>query len=192
MVQRLTSVSANILEALRLEGTPALCREIVDLALLSRRLVDDFATFARERQQSLAFEAAGDCRVLADPQKVELVLVNLLQNAIKFTPDGGHVRVCVAASADGVQLVVEDDGIGIEAAEQERVFEAFYTASDVWQHSSGTGSFSHLARGPGLGLAIARGYVEALGGRIRVESAGPGRGSRFVVVWPGVSAPPAL
>jgi signal transduction histidine kinase len=111
-----------------------------------------------------------------------MVIANLLQNAIKFTPDGGAIQVRLVPLQDAVQITVTDNGIGIAPDELDRVFDRFYTTKDSLHHGSGTYKFQ--ARGAGLGLAIAKGYVEAHGGRIWAESAGPGLGSRFHVVLP--------
>ena len=120
--------------------------------------------------------------VQADPDRLRLVLANLVQNAIKFSPDGAEVRVRVSAVEGGVEVAVEDDGIGLDPGELGRVFEEFYTGPDSLHHKSGNYQFE--ARGAGLGLAIARGHVEAHGGRVWAESAGRGKGSQFHVVLP--------
>lgn len=114
-------------------------------------------------------------RLIGDPGFLRQIAYNLVCNAIRFT-DSGHVRVTVRTEArdDGrvaFTLVVEDSGPGIPEEEHERIFEAFTQAHDT--------SLSHRI-GTGLGLAIARRLVEAMGGRIELESA-PGKGSRFKV-----------
>jgi signal transduction histidine kinase len=117
----------------------------------------------------------------------------VVSNSIKFTPDGGRItirgRVLGAQGAVGtdfVELVVADTGIGIAKEEQERIFEKFYRVGDVQHHSSGEYKFK--GAGPGLGLPIARGIIEAHGGRIWVESEGYDEarcpGSEFHIVLP--------
>jgi signal transduction histidine kinase len=108
-----------------------------------------------------------------------MALANLLDNALKFTPAGGQVRVSgerAAGSgeraAGSVQIVVEDTGIGVLPADAPRIFDRFYRGAN-----SGNG-------GSGLGLAIVQGIIQAHGGAVRVESK-PGQGSRFVVELPG-------
>ena len=116
--------------------------------------------------------------VEADPGKVEQVLVNLLDNAIKFTPEGGQIRLeAEAAEGSGrgtMQVRVSDTGIGIPAEHLEKVFEKFYRV-DM--------SSTRGARGTGLGLAICKAIVEGHGGRIWAESV-PGQGSRFTFSLP--------
>ena len=110
--------------------------------------------------------------VLADATRIQQVMVNLLHNAIKFTPEGGQVKVCAKAQDQTVLFSVCDTGIGISQADLPRIFERFYKV-DRSRASSGTG----------LGLAIARHLVEAHGGRIWAESE-VGRGSRFYFTIP--------
>ena len=100
---------------------------------------------------------------------------HVVMNAIKFTPDGGSILIsgCVvddASSQPRVQVSVRDSGIGIDPQNQELVFEKFYQTGEVMMHSSGKTKFK--GGGPGLGLAIARGIVNAHGGRIWIESPG--------------------
>ena len=101
--------------------------------------------------------------------------VTLLMNA-------GRIVVILGTGEDEVRVDVVDEGIGIDLHELPLVFEKFYAGADPTHHSSGRYQFK--ARGPGLGLAIAKGYVEAHGGRIWAESKGSGRGSAFHVVLP--------
>ncbi|MHB1130961.1 MAG: sensor histidine kinase [Chloroflexota bacterium] len=111
--------------------------------------------------------------VLADRERVGQVLVNLVHNAIKFTPPGGSVSLAADISASTVTISVADTGVGIAPDDLPRIFERFYKA-DRARASGGTG----------LGLAIAKHLVRAHGGSIWAESAGPGRGSRFAFTLP--------
>ena len=115
-----------------------------------------------------------------DAEKLGRVLRNLLGNAQKYGREGGTVRITLERHADEVCLAVTDDGPGVPAAEQERIFERFYRARDA---SSGSPSAGPM--GTGLGLAIARGLVELHGGRLWVEST-PGSGSTFRIRLPTV------
>ena len=133
----------------------------------------------RERAQrggvALRLEADPELRSIeGDERKLKQVVLNLLSNAVRFTPRGGAVGV-VAKRVDGaVEIAVTDTGVGIAAADQEAIFEAFRQAgSDVIRKREGTG----------LGLALVRRFVELHGGTIRVRSA-PGRGSTFTVTLP--------
>lgn len=111
-------------------------------------------------------------RMLADANRIQGVIVNLLHNAIKFTPSGGQVLVQASRQEQAIRFLVQDTGIGIPAEEQPRIFERFYKI-DRARSASGTG----------LGLAIARHLVEAHGGRIWVEST-EGQGSSFFFTIP--------
>ncbi|HEU0113453.1 MAG TPA: ATP-binding protein, partial [Thermomicrobiales bacterium] len=110
--------------------------------------------------------------MLADPGRIEQVLLNLIHNAIKFTPPGGTIFVAAAVVEATIELSVADDGIGIAAADLPRLFERFYKV-DRARHAGGTG----------LGLAIAKHIVETHGGSIRADSA-PGHGATFTVSLP--------
>jgi PAS domain S-box-containing protein len=113
--------------------------------------------------------------VAVDPIKLRRVLLNLVDNAIKYSPEGGSVVVRVLAGDDGrVRLQVHDEGLGIPRAEQERIFEKFYRADPLLARGVG---------GTGLGLYICRELVQRMGGEIDVESE-PGKGSTFTVELP--------
>jgi histidine kinase len=114
-------------------------------------------------------------RVLVDADRVMQVLLNLLGNALQYTPAGGQVRVEAARRGEGVQVSVSDTGIGISPEHLSQVFERFYRVDK---------SRSRVGGGSGLGLTIARHIVEAHSGRIWAESAGTGCGSRFSFTLP--------
>jgi signal transduction histidine kinase len=154
----------------------------VELRGLAGEVMAELEPFVAQRRQTLLLEAPEAVHVPAQRDKLEYVLVGLLQNAVKFTGDEGEVRLSIAREADSVRITVADTGIGIEPADLERIFESFFTSTDTLHHRSG--HFQFGARGAGLGLAIARRYVEAHGGRIWAESEGRGQGSRFQVVLP--------
>lgn len=111
----------------------------------------------------------------ADPSLVQKALYHVCVNAIKYTPDGGDIIISSSAvdmenGEAGAQINVKDSGIGLDAEHHELIFEKFYQVGDVAVHSSGKTSFK--GGGPGLGLAIARGMINAHGGKIWVESSG--------------------
>jgi signal transduction histidine kinase len=122
---------------------------------------------------------AGDLRVQADDKLLRFILGNLLSNALKYSPDGGEVRLALHATAQALALSVADPGIGIPPEDLPRLFEPFHRGRNV-----GT------LPGTGLGLAIVRKAVDLHGGHIEVDST-PGAGTRFVVTlprhgaWPG-------
>lgn len=167
-----------------------LTRELVDMSALMRVLADEVQVFVERRGQHLDVEAADDLPLLsADRGKLGVALRALLENAIKFTPDGGTITLRAIEAEQGLRVSVHDDGVGIEARELQHVFERFYAGADPDYHSSGRYEFR--ARGVGLGLAIAKGYVEAHGGRLWAESAGSNQGSTFHVWLPRAPQPDA-
>jgi signal transduction histidine kinase/CheY-like chemotaxis protein len=168
---------------------------VSDLLDVSRIIADKTSlTYSRVRVDTLAESAVESARPAAeakaitlealiayrgwwllDPERIRQVLANLLSNAIKFTPAGGRVRVQLTGGADGIGLVVHDTGAGITGEALPYIFERFRQAD------SGEG---RRQGGLGLGLAIARHFVELHGGAIRAESAGPGQGATFTVLLP--------
>jgi signal transduction histidine kinase len=145
-------------------------------------MVTDAVTFVRARatQRHIALSEELDPRlgeIDADQRKLRQVLVNLLANAVKFTPDGGHVSVRATLENDEVSIAVSDTGSGIAANEMERIFKEFGQAASARGHE-----------GTGLGLVLAKRIIELHGGRIWAESA-PGRGSTFTFVLPVGSRP---
>jgi signal transduction histidine kinase len=140
------------------------------------------ATQPQAAQKQLVVEAELPVRVTvtADPARLEQVVANLLDNAIKFTPAGGRIRVSLGTVRSGARLAVADDGPGIAPEALPHVFERYWQAQ----------SAPRPGRGAGLGLAIAKQLVELHGGSIDVESAGLGKGATFVVTLPAqVDAP---
>ncbi len=127
---------------------------------------------ARSRHVTLAAEVEDDVTARFAPEKVERVLMNLLTNALRHTPSDGAVAIRVEPCAGEVRVAVEDTGEGLDAEAQERMFERF------WR-----GDQARSARGAGLGLAIARGLVEAHGGRIWAEDR-EGGGARVCFTLP--------
>lgn len=139
---------------------------------------------AEEAEVELSAECEEDCVVSADHSRLRQILVNLLINAVKYTPPGGSVKLSAADSPDGgVLFTVEDSGRGMEPEAAKRIFERFYQIQDKGKPN----------RGLGLGLNIVEGLVKLHKGRIWVEST-PGKGSRFFVFLPEerVSVPSSL
>jgi PAS domain S-box-containing protein len=123
---------------------------------------------------SLRLARNGTQRIVCDENKLRQVLTNLIDNAVKYSPDGGRVEVRLAAEDGECLIQVADEGLGIPSSELERIFEKFYRLDP--QQTRGVG-------GSGLGLYICRELVERMNGRIEVDSE-PGRGSRFTVALP--------
>jgi len=146
-----------------------------DLGSLASEVIADLDPRAREKTLTVTLEAASPLPpVTGDPARLKQVLMNLVGNAVKYTPAGGHVRVRIAPADSRLVATVQDDGIGISPRDQKQLFQKFYRVrSEQTAHIEGTG----------LGLAIARSIVERHGGRIWVESE-LGRGSTFAFSLP--------
>ena len=115
-------------------------------------------------------------RARVDAGRIEQVVWNLISNAVKFTPTGGRVEVALRRDAEGAEIRVADNGIGIEAAHLQRIFERFTQVEGGLVRASG---------GLGLGLTIARQLVTLHGGTIEAESGGRNKGATFTVRLPG-------
>jgi len=147
----------------------------VDLAALASGTVDHLILLAAEKKISLSCEASRPVLVEGDRIRLNQVVVNLLDNAIKFTPEGGTVKLRVCVVNNRALLEVADNGIGIEPEALPRVFDRFSRLDP-----------SRLHQGPlraGLGLSIVRSICNAHGGEVTVEST-PGKGTCFRVELP--------
>jgi two-component system phosphate regulon sensor histidine kinase PhoR len=171
----LVQMVEELLDLSRIEsGGPLLMLDEVDLGRLTVASVERLRLFAERQGVDLRTEVPESVpAVRGNEDRLGQVLVNLLHNAVKFSPDGGDVVVRVAVTAEDVIVSVQDHGVGVPKADQARVFERFYKADKARRRGGGTG----------LGLAIARHVVEAHGGRIRLESE-EGRGSTFSFALP--------
>jgi signal transduction histidine kinase len=170
---RLASLVDRLLALSRAESTQApLSRDPVDLRHLADDVAADLGVLAEEKGQAIAVEGTVRPEVLADRDVLRQALINLVDNAIKFTPAGGRILLRVAETARVVVLDVVDSGPGVPEELRERIFDRFYRVD------GGNGT-----NGAGLGLAIARGAVEANGGRLTLESTGAA-GSTFRMAIP--------
>ena len=173
----------DILDLTRME-TDKLELELSEIQLpelLSRSL-----TILKEKSSKhnirLAYEEKEiPSRIIADERKLKQILYNILANAVKFTPDGGNVRL-MSESFDGlVQISVEDSGIGIKKEDLQRIFDPFEQADN---------SLTRRFQGTGVGLSLAKSMVELHGGKIWAESEGEGKGARFCLLIP--TTPPNM
>ena len=175
----LVQMVGELLDLARIEGGIAIRRDDdVDLGRLAEASVERLRLFAERGGIALVVDAgAGVPHVRGDEARLGQVLVNLVHNAVKFSSDGGEVRITVRSTGEDVTVAVEDHGIGISKADRPRVFERFYKVDRARVRGGGTG----------LGLAIARHVIAGHGGRIGVESE-EGKGSTFWFTIP-VTAP---
>jgi signal transduction histidine kinase len=171
-VEALTTLIDDLFELSRIEaGEISWTMERIELRQLIGDTVAAMRVPAEARGVLLAAELPAD-EVLAraNAEKVQRVLLNLIQNAIRHTPADGSVTVRARSDSGGVEVEVADDGEGISSADGERVFEAFYRGDEARSED-----------GAGLGLAISRAIVEAHGGRIWLESGAPGTRVHFTL-----------
>jgi len=169
LIQELQQLSLAEAGKLRLD------REWIDINLLLREVVDIFSVEAEEKQIGLSELDALACEVYCDPSRMKQTLINLIGNAIRYTPEGGKVEIRQTTEQDGhIQIEVADTGPGIAADKLPYIFHRFYRADDSRSRSAG---------GTGLGLAIAKQFVEAHGGTLNVASE-VGRGTLFVLRLP--------
>jgi PAS domain S-box-containing protein len=174
--RRLERIVTDMLSVAEIEtGSLSIDRGEVRLDALLQELRADYDEQARSRNITLAFDLPPKLPVIdGDRDKLTLALHNLIGNALKYTPEGGEVRVIVADDESGLSISIEDNGIGIHADERDRIFDRFYRVSDP--------RVSRIA-GTGLGLALAREVVRLHGGDISVQSE-PERGSTFRLTLP--------
>jgi two-component system phosphate regulon sensor histidine kinase PhoR len=172
----LTQMINELLDLTRIEsGTAQLLLDDVDLALLSRMTVDRLRLFAERQNMRIDLELPDRVSpVRGDEARLGQVLVNLLHNAVKFSPNGGAVVVGVREDVGEVRVWVRDPGVGVPRADLARIFERFYKVDRARVRDRG---------GTGLGLSIARHVIEAHGGRIWAESE-EGSGSTFIFTVP--------
>jgi signal transduction histidine kinase len=174
-VDRLTALVGQLLEQARAEsGQLQLALRDVDLEEVARPIVASFEQQASNKGVSLELAALRPVRVEADPDRLSQVFVNLIDNALRHTADGGRIRVEIDARDSDAVLRVRDTGEGIPYRDLPHIFERFYVVDR--SRNRGTG-------GAGLGLAIVKGIVDAHGGAISAESM-LGRGTAFTIRLP--------
>jgi two-component system phosphate regulon sensor histidine kinase PhoR len=178
--ERLSRLLDDLLELSRLEaGARPMRKDVFALGPIVSRALDLVRPKASSRQVTLSVEMAEEPEILGDSEALEQILVNLLDNAVKYTPKGGTVVLRTQRSKlDRWRVAVEDSGIGIEPTHLGRVFERFYRVDAGRSREMG---------GTGLGLAIVKHLSQAMGGRVGVSSE-LGTGSTFWVEMPAASA----
>lgn len=156
-------------------GSVVLVRETVDLRALAVETAEELRATAQGRDVSIRVEGPEGITIEGDRRRLGQILRNLLDNAVKFSPPGGTVRIAVDQTDSRPSVVVEDDGPGIPAAEQDRIFQRFYQVDR---------SRSKVRPGTGLGLAIVKHLAQLHGAEVTVSSE-PGSGSAFRVTFRG-------
>jgi len=181
---RLISLVNDLLDVSRLEnGRIQVHAETIDLHELTESVVGDVSTLVRQKEHDLQVEVdAARPTVVADSQLLRQVVLNLVSNAIKYTPAGGRLRIRIGQHEGALRWEIEDSGIGIPKASRAGLFEKFFRAENAQTIDT---------EGTGLGLYLVRLIVERLGGRIACESE-EGRGSTFRFVLPSATAPEVL
>lgn len=145
----------------------------LDLSEMVRDVTDLFSPVAEGKHINLTARATDPLLICADARKLQRILSNLMDNAIKYTPDGGSVTISSSATDEEACIVVEDTGLGIADTDLDHIFDRFYRAEK-----------SRSEPGSGLGLSLARAFVMAHGGTIKVKSSIE-KGSQFIVTLPG-------
>src|SRR5581483_4321409 len=176
---RLHSMVLDLLDLSRLEaGGVRLEMRPVRVDEMARQCVQEHAMAARERSLRLEQRVEpGLPAISGDLKWLRHALDNLIANAIKFTPSGGRVTVCVTLSGPNVRFMVEDTGIGIGPEDRDRIFDRFYRASN---------RAAADAPGTGLGLALVKFIADKHGGRVSLDSE-LGKGSRFYLDFPALA-----
>ena len=185
---RLNQVVGDILNVSLIDANKLdLSKGPVFIKSLITQALEDIERIGSDRDLTFEVTGADDLPlIIGDSKRLYQALWNVITNAVKYTPDGGMVRIEARRIEDTVQIAVQDSGIGIEPEDHERIFDRFYISHDTALHRSSKIAFK--GGGLGVGLAVARGIVEGHGGRIWVESEGHDEeqlpGSTFHILLP--------
>ncbi|MBR2661822.1 MAG: HAMP domain-containing protein [Clostridia bacterium] len=179
-IDRLTGIVTDLLVLTRMDNREEMKRESVNMSELTLETIHLLTPAAEQRRQTLAEDVRQDIVLYGDRSKLGQILYNLTDNAIKYTPEEGTIRVSLKQEDGRIIWRVKDNGIGIPKDDQEHIFERFYRVDKARGRETG---------GTGLGLSIVRQMVKMHGGTISVYSE-PGQGSEFVVIFPQEGAAP--
>lgn len=169
---RMDSLIRDMLRLARLDGNVAAKQELIAVPALVERVVEEARALSKDRH---VFEVSVDeSLLLGDESDVQSIFTNLVSNAVRYTPEGGLIRVVWEAESSGAKFVVSDSGIGIAAQDMPRLTERFYRIDAGRSRATG---------GTGLGLAITKHALERHDGRLEIESQ-PGQGSTFTCHFP--------
>jgi signal transduction histidine kinase len=176
LTERVETLISNWLEVKKLEGEESRpVRKEIKLQPLLRQILQDLEPQITAKRHGVSVEKATCPIIRTDPELLTSVLIDLLANAIHYTPPGGEIALRVREHDGTVRIEIQDNGIGIAPEEQARIFEAFYRTSVAERMEE---------RGSGLGLYITKRRVEKLGGSVCVHSQGKDKGSTFSVELP--------
>lgn len=171
-VKQLTSLVNDLLDVSRItRGDIDLKKREIDLATVAREAVEAVRATLSERRQELTVVESSPVPLDADPIRVKQIVVNLLSNSTRYTPEDGHVRLEIARDGEEAVLRLTDDGCGIEPSRLEDIFEPFARGE-------------RAGEGLGIGLSLARSLAELHGGTLQAASDGPDRGSTFTLRLP--------
>jgi signal transduction histidine kinase len=149
-------------------------RKPVDLVALLEEVLNQLGPMAREKSVNLVLGEIEPMEVPGDLVHLRRLLLNLVDNAVKYSRPGGEVKVSIGRTDEWAELIVADTGTGIPADERQKIFQRFYRSPEARGSSQG---------GSGLGLAIVKSIAEAHGGKVELESE-PGKGSAFKIRLP--------
>lgn len=175
-VDRMTRLVADLLTLSKLDhGKDVLKTETIDVYPFIERIVEKMKINAENNNISLSFSKTTELpEIVGDRDQLERVIINIVSNSIKYTPEGGRVEVFAGSLYNDVYIKVKDTGIGIPKKDLDRIFERFYRVDKARTRKAG---------GTGLGLAIAKEIVDAHGGRIKISSE-PNEGTEVMVTLP--------
>ncbi|MDP8984791.1 MAG: PAS domain-containing protein [Pseudomonadota bacterium] len=176
-VAHMSSLLDDLLDVSRItRGAFVLKKEYVDVRLLIEEAVEAVQPAIDAKHHTLRVEPPAAPRLLeVDPLRLIQVITNILANAVKYTPPGGVIRLGTRVEAQFLVIYVRDNGVGLTTEAMSRVFDMFTRIESEVSRSEG---------GLGIGLALAKGLIQLHGGRIEVNSAGPGEGSEFLICLP--------
>ncbi|MBT3416913.1 hypothetical protein HN425_02490 [Candidatus Woesearchaeota archaeon] len=173
--ERLDKIIQDFLEISRIEAARLKFSFVkTDIKKIVGEILSEMKGFMPEKKIILESSVGSIPAIDADPDRIGQVLRNLINNAIKFTPEGGKIKIGARLEDGMVLFSVEDSGIGIKPGDQKRLFEPFYQVENMYQHKSG---------GTGLGLAIIKGIVESQRGKVWIDSE-VGKGTKFSFTVP--------
>ncbi len=174
-IDRLNMVIGDLLTLVHIDSQKMrLRREMMLLSVAIKEAVRRLAPLASDRGQEIEVALHDECEMFADPAKLQQVIYNLIDNAIKYTPDGGKIRVSLELIGRDAVLKVSDNGVGIPKSDVPHVFDRFYRVDKARSRETG---------GTGLGLSIVQQIVRLHGGSIDVESE-VGKGTTFIIELP--------